>query len=63
VLIARVAAAQVAAFEKLSAEGARTLTVLNERYRLWLLKKAAWNRKLVGMGAVARNGFLRGLES
>jgi len=29
VLIARLAAAQVAAFEKLSAEGARTLTVVN----------------------------------
>jgi hypothetical protein len=34
VLIARLAAAQVAAFEKLSAEGARTLAVVNERYRL-----------------------------
>jgi hypothetical protein len=33
VLIARLAAVQVAAFEKLSAEGARTLTVVNERYR------------------------------
>ena len=30
-LIARMAAAQVAAFEKLSAEGAMTLTVVNER--------------------------------
>jgi hypothetical protein len=34
VLIARLAAAQVAAFEKLSAEGARTLAVVNKRYRL-----------------------------
>jgi hypothetical protein len=32
--VARLAAAQVAAFEKLSAEGASTLAVVNKRYCL-----------------------------